>query len=174
MRVPTAGVTDEPQESQGTKTTHDAYTETSKEVNPLVPPDPPSLLPQRARGAPFGIQKQTVNTRQELKLSIEFPLSKSKHGNDTALFFKRFMTVLFALSKDLQLLKWEGTTENLILAASDIDDDEDAIGQFYSGMKMQNDRNRMIGYSQILASDPFWKLNATTNCSIGYRTAKYG
>ena len=73
MRVPTAGVTDEPQESQGTKTTHDAYTETSKEINPVVPPDPPSLLPQRASGSLFGVQKQAANTRQELKLSIEFP-----------------------------------------------------------------------------------------------------
>jgi len=74
------------------------------------------------------------------------------------LFFKQFMTVLFVLSKDLQLLKWEGTTKNSILAASDIAYDEDTIGEFYLGMKMQNDRNRMIGYSQILTSDPFWRI----------------
>ena len=137
------------QEIDGTKTHLNTHAGLSKEVNSILPPDPPSLLPQRANGAAFGIQKQVVDTRQELKLSIEFPLSKSKNGNDIVLFYKRFMTVIFASSKDLQLLKWEGSTENPIMAAADIAYDETTIGQFYSGMKMQNDRNRMISYSRI-------------------------
>jgi hypothetical protein len=44
------------------------------------------------------------------------------------------------------------------LKAADIAYDEDTIGEFYSGMKIQNDRQRMIGYSQILTPDPFWKI----------------
>ena len=68
------------------------------------------------------------------------------------------MNVLFSSGSDIQLLKWEGTTESPIMVAADIAYNEEAIGQFYSGMKMQGDKNRMIGYSQILTSDPFWKI----------------
>ena len=148
----------ESQEFNVTKTNRDAHKEYSTEVNTKFPPASPSLLPQRPRGSSFGSQKQGVDTRQELKLSIEFPLSHRKSGNDIAMFLKRFMSVLFQASNDLQLLTWEGTTENPILSATDIAYDEETISQYYSGMKMQNDRNRMIGYSRILTSDPFWKL----------------
>ena len=140
----------ESQEFNVTKTNRDAHKEYSTEVNTKFPPASPSLLPQRPRGSSFGSQKQGVDTRQELKLSIEFPLSHRKSGNDIAMFFKRFMSVLFQASNDLQLLTWEGTTENPILSATDIAYDEETIGQYYSGMKMQNDRNRMIDYSLIL------------------------
>ena len=68
------------------------------------------------------------------------------------------MTILFAFSKDLQLLKWARTTKNPVMAASFIDCDEETIIKFYSGMKMQNDHNHMIEYSRILTSDPFWKI----------------
>ena len=48
----------------------------SKQVNKAFPPNAPSLLPKGGRGAAFGITKHEADTRQELKLSIEFPLSK--------------------------------------------------------------------------------------------------
>ena len=128
IRVSADNRPDDSQEINGTKTHLDTHAGPSKEVNSILPPDPPSLLPQRASKATFGIQKQVVDTRQELKLSIEFPLSKSKNGNDIVLFYKIFMTVLFASSKDLQLLKWEGSTENPIMAAADIAYDETTIG----------------------------------------------
>lgn len=99
-----------------------------------------------------------MDTSLELKLSIEFPLIRSKSENDITLFFKRCMTVLFASSKDLQLLKWYRTNENPIMAASDIVYDEETIGKYYSGMKMQDDCNRMKGYSRILMSDSFWRI----------------
>ena len=106
----------------------------------VIPLDSPSLLPGNTRGEAFGVQKHVVDTRQELKLSIEFPLSKNKSGNDTALFFKQFMTVLFASSRDIQLLKWEGSTENPIMKAVDIAYNEETIEQFYSGMELQSDK----------------------------------
>ena len=107
---------DDSQELNGIKTYLDTQTGPSKEVNLILPPDPLSLLPQQASWATFGIQKQVVGTRQELKLSIKFPLSKSKNGNDIALFYKRFMTIIFASNKDLQALtgdpskKWVNST----------------------------------------------------------------
>ena len=126
----------ESQEFHVAKTNCDTHMEHSTEVNTKLPPESPSLLPQRPRGASFGTQKQGVDTRQELKLSIEFPLSQRKSGNDIAMFFKRFMSVLFQASNDVQLLKWGGTTENPILSVTDIAYDEETIGQYYSGMKM--------------------------------------
>ena len=101
---------DEKQAYHVQKTNRDTHMEPSTEVNTRLPPASPSLLPQRPRGSSFGIQTQGVDTRQELKLSIEFPLSQRKSGNDIAMFFKRFMSVLFQASNDLQLLKWDGTT----------------------------------------------------------------
>ena len=68
------------------------------------------------------------------------------------------MAMLFSCGSDIQLLKWTGTAENPIMAAGDIAYDEETIGLFYSGMKMQGDKNRIIGYSRILTSDPFWKI----------------
>ena len=156
--ITTAETHGDSQDMEGLTTTNDGVQTLNIEANPVVPPDPPSLLPRIKRGAAFGVQKCAIDTRQELKLSIEFPLSKGKSGNDIALFYKRFMTVLFASTKDMQLLKWEGSTENPILKAADIAYDENTIGEFYSGMKIQNDRQRMIGYSRILTPDPFWKI----------------
>ena len=68
------------------------------------------------------------------------------------------MTVLFSSSSDLQLLKWEGTTENPILATADIAYNDETIGNVYSGIKLQSNRSWMIGYSRILTSGPFWKI----------------
>ena len=44
------------------------------------------------------------------------------------------------------------------MVAGDIACDEKTIGQFYLGMKMQGDKNKIIGYSRILMPDPFWKI----------------
>ena len=80
-------------------------TTSSNNINTVLPPKPPSLLPKSAHMALFGIIKQKAIMCQELKLSIKFPQSKGKNGNDIGLFFKHFMTVLFLLSSNIQLLK---------------------------------------------------------------------
>ena len=58
--------------------------ENSKQVN-ASPPAPPSLLPKNGGGAEFTVPKQKPDTRQELKLSIEFPLSRGKSGSHSIL-----------------------------------------------------------------------------------------
>ena len=143
---------------------HNDFSDPVAISNPVnaKPPHAPSLLPKSAGGAEFTLPKQPADTRQELKLSIEFPLSRGKSGNDIALFFKRFMSILFACGTDIQLLKWEGGTENPIMAAGDIAYDEETIGQYYSGMKLQGNKNRMIGYSRIMTSDTFSKIKRNT------------
>ena len=140
----------------------------------VIPPDPPSLLPQQGGGAGFSVQKNVVDTRQELKLIIEFPLSRNRSGNDIAMFYKRFMTVLFAASRDLQLLKWEGGNENPITVAADIAWDKDTIGKFYSGMKRNMMAIERLATHAYLPPILFGKLRGITNFSIGYRLIRSG
>jgi len=83
------------------KTKHDVVQKNSTEVNLISPPDPPSLLRGKTRVAAIGVRKRAIDNRQVLKLSIEFLLSKGKSGNDIALFYKRFMTVLFTSTTDM-------------------------------------------------------------------------
>ena len=42
--------------------------------------------------------------------------------------------------------------------AADIAYNENAIDEYYSGMKTQRDRQRIIGYTQILTTEPFGKI----------------
>ena len=42
--------------------------------------------------------------------------------------------------------------------AADISYDENIIGDYYSGMKTQSDRQMIIGYTQILTTEPFRKI----------------
>ena len=133
--------------------------EDSNEVQEVRPPAPPSLLSKPNQGVSFGVCPSGIGTQEELKLSIEFPLLKGKNGNDIAMFFKRFCTVLFTANKDIQLVKWDKeSTENPIVNAADIGWDEATISEFYTGMKRQSDGRRMIGFTQIMTPEPFWKI----------------
>ena len=69
------------------------------------PPLDPIIVSQRGQGflSTSGI---TNMVKKEIKLSIEFPLKSGISNKDDALFFKRFMTVLFAANKAIQLKKW--------------------------------------------------------------------
>ena len=69
-----------------------------------VPPDPPTTLPVRNNGEAFGIARHYVAEHMEIKLSIEFPLKNGLKVNDVALFFKRFITIFFAVDNDIYLL----------------------------------------------------------------------
>ena len=95
-------------------------TDSSNRVNTAVPPSAPSLLQKSGRGATFGVPKQKVDTCQELKSIIEYLLSKGKNGNDIALFYKQFISVLFSCGSDIQLLKWQGSMESSIIVTGDI------------------------------------------------------
>ena len=92
---------DEKQAYHVQKTNRDTHMEPSTEVNTRLPPASPSLLPQRPRGSSFGIQTQGVDTRQELKLSIEFPLSQRKSAS-CRYYFKLVMTYSYLNGKVLR------------------------------------------------------------------------
>ena len=73
----TAGTIGEIQETAKPNNDQRDISLNSTQVNQDSPPDLPSLLLQGVGGASFKVHKQPVDTRQELKLSIEFPLNKS-------------------------------------------------------------------------------------------------
>ena len=102
------------------------------------PPNPPNLG-ARHTGLPFGVNT-TVDHREVIKLSIESPLRNGNSGNDIALFFKRFITVLFAANREILLTKWIPGEENPISKAIDIAYNEDTISEYYSGMKTLHDK----------------------------------
>ena len=73
------------------------------------------------------------------------------------LFFKRFITVLFASNKKIKLLKRDKTNEKTIVKSVDISYDENMIENYYSGMKLQNDPKQIIGFTWIITTEQFWK-----------------
>jgi len=54
------------------------------------PPGPPSLLPVQGNGEAFSVSKNDRVKREEIKLSIEFPLKNGSQGNDISLFLSGF------------------------------------------------------------------------------------
>ena len=51
------------------------------------------------------VENRLVYTVLVIKLSIKFPLQHGHHSNDIALFFKRFITILFAANRSILLEK---------------------------------------------------------------------
>ena len=120
----------------------------------LEPPNPPNLT-SRHRGQPFGVSPTDVGYKELIKLLIEFPLRQGNSGNDVALFFKHFITVLFAANREILLTKWTPGDENPISKAIDIVYSEESIGEYYFGMKTLHDKRRIIGFTRILSSEKF-------------------
>jgi len=121
----------------------------------LDPPNPPNLR-SRHTDQTFGVLRE-VGHREVIKLSIEFPLKNCNSANDIDLFFKRFITVLFAANRDILLTKWIPGNENPISKAIDIAYDADTIGEYYSGMKTLHDKRRIVRFTRILSTVKFFK-----------------
>ena len=98
-----------------------------------------------------------VGHREVVNLSIKFPLKNGNSANDIGLFFKRFITVLFAADREILLTKWTPGNENPISKAIDIAYDADTIGEYYSGMKTMHDKRRIVGFTRILSTAKFSK-----------------
>ena len=76
------------------------------------PSNSPATLPKTEQGKNFGVDNKKVDTRHDLKIYTEFPLRNGKNGKNIALFFKRFIMVLFVSNKKIQLLEWDKTNES--------------------------------------------------------------
>ena len=121
------------------------------------PPGPPSLLPVQGNGEAFSVSKNDRVKREEIKLSIEFPLKNGSQGNDISLFFKRFLSALMAANKEILLKKWDSSDENPISRAGDIAYNEDEIAEYYAGMRSSNDKRSFVGYTRILSNESFYQ-----------------
>ena len=63
------------------------------------PPVPPSLLPVQGNGEAFSVSEYDRVKREEIKLSIEFPLKNGSQGNDISLFLSGFYRLSWQLIK---------------------------------------------------------------------------
>lgn len=66
-----------------------------------------------------------------------------------ALFFKWFITMIFAVYESIRLLTWGETPQHSISRAIYIAYDESIIQKYYSGMKMNSRWKRIIGFIMI-------------------------
>ena len=126
------------------------------------PPNPPNLG-SRNMGEPFGVRHNNVDQREVIKLSIEFPLRNGNSGNDIALFFKRFITVLFAANREILLTKRIPGDKNPISKAIYIAYNKETRGDYYSGMKTLHDKKRVVGLTRILSGDEIQKTKSHRN-----------
>ena len=113
------------------------------------------LLPVQGAGEAFSVSRNDRIKREEIKLSIEFPLKSGAKGNDISLFFKRFLSALMAANKDVLLKKWDSSDENPISRAGDIAYSEAEIAEYYAGMRTSNDKRSVVGYTRILSNESF-------------------
>ena len=137
------------------------------------PPNPPTLGAQQRR-EPFGVCHTHVGRREIIKLSIEFPLKSGNSGNDIALFFKRFITVLFTANRKILLTKWILGDENPISKAIDIAYDEDTIGEYYAGMKLYTTKVAWWDSPAFYLAINFREPRVTEIFELGYRRIKCG
>ena len=88
-KLPTTGINGKSQEiviPNNNYAKNMAHSKAATPVVPVFPPSPPSLLPMKARGEAVDIHTHSISTRQKLKLSIDFPLSRSKSRNNIEIF----------------------------------------------------------------------------------------
>ena len=142
-------------QQKGANMTTDVRGKSSTDGHLQHPPVPPSLLPVQGAGEAFSVSKTDRIKREEIKLSIEFPLRSGAKGNDISLFFKRFLSALMAANKDILLKKWDSTDENPISRAGDIAYSESEIAEYYAGMRTSNDKRSVVGYTRILSNESF-------------------
>ena len=103
-------------------------------------------------GVAFGVKANYVLTQVKIKLAIELPLKGRRNSNDVALFFKICAAVAISTNFEIRLLKWDkSTTKNPMSKAIDIVYDEDTISKCFSGMKIKQYQERIIGFTKIVS-----------------------
>ena len=107
-------------------------------------------------GKAFSADKATSGVKKVIKLTVEFPLrAEEDHPNDLALYFKRFATILFASDPTMAILNWDHPEQNPIRRSKDIDCNEKAIQQYYSGIVIRPSQKQITGFVKVSTSIPF-------------------
>ena len=93
------------------------------------PPTAPSLAPKQTL-AEFSKPELNVSRSQKIRLLVEFPIQQNEtNTNDISMYFKKLMTLLFAVDKKMVLLNWDDSTQNPITKAVDIKPSKEEISQ---------------------------------------------
>ena len=116
------------------------------------PPEVPALTNK------VNTTTESSDIKRELKLTVEFPLrDDNKYPNDLALYFKRLATVLFIADPTLAILNWHDPVRNPISRAKDIDCNEKAVKEYYTGVRIIPARRKITGFVKVNTSNQFWK-----------------
>ena len=104
----------------------------------------------------FFVNAGDLDFTREIKLTVEFPSSAQQdRTNDISMYFKRFATVLVAVHPGISILNWEHPTLNPIKKAVDVLPNEASIKQYFSGVIVQTNRQKIKGFVKIQPTTPF-------------------
>ena len=123
-----------------------------------TPPLKPVLHQEKPRNQSFFVLASNVDITKKIRLSVEFPTQPNlSQPNDVSTNFKKLMTLLFAVDKDMSLLNWNNPMQNPITDAHDIQLDKKYVEQYFSGMRVLTYSKRITGFVLIQSPHPFWK-----------------
>ena len=72
------------------------------------------------------------------------------------MYFKKLMTLLFAVDKKMVLLNWDYPTQNPITKAVDIQPSREEISHYFSGMRVLANSKKISGFVKIESEQSFW------------------
>lgn len=121
------------------------------------PPQAPVLQDKGVRTSEaFFVNEGDLDSTREIKLTVEFPTNTNQdRTNDISLYFKRFATVLLAAHPSIAILNWVNPSQNPVIKAIDISPTEASIKQYFSGVVIQANRNKIRGFVKIQATTSF-------------------
>ena len=121
------------------------------------PPQAPVLQDKGVRTSEaFFVNAGDLESTREIKLTVEFPTNTNQdRTNDISLYFKRFATVLLAAHPSISILNWVNPSQNPVKKAIDISPTEASIKQYFSGVVIQANRNKIRGFVKIQATTSF-------------------
>lgn len=125
-------------------------------VNLKAPP-PPACLQPKSINAPGFVNASTFDRIFEQRLTVEFPTQEQGKATNIGLCFKRFMTILFATDKSIELLNWSNPDENPISDINNLQGTEEITSQYFSGMQVLTKKRKITGFIKIKNKTPLWK-----------------
>ena len=128
----------------------------SRRDNLNEPPSASVLVPKHHQSE-FSVLEHNVSKTQKNRLSVEFPTQpKDSNPNDISMYFKKLMTILFAVDKKMVLLNWDNPSQNPITKAIDIQPSKEEISHYFSGMRVLSNSKKISWFVKIESEQPFW------------------
>ena len=104
----------------------------------------------------FFVNDGDLDSTREIKLTVKFPTNVHEdRTNDISMYFKRFATVLLAAHPSISTLNWEHPSQNPVTKAVDISPNEASIKQYFIGVVIQANRQKIKGFVKIQSTTPF-------------------